>query len=380
MANAPAVVVPLHAQANPLTALVAGLPQLVVPPPGLSARDFLRQPLPQVPTQDGAASQSSPHNIHFHPVDFLHHGQYTELFHATLGGYPNNLNVNINFYPINPPPHAPQITVESQAVNFGRNYVLQPASFVLQHRIQQLRYDVEVNIETQPIRTGPTTTQSFKGYVDAVYSFNTRPLVMCEFKRPGCFNLDRWQMIAPSQGGQNAMPSMGNEAQKITKQLMKYAYATERPYFILSDWKSFLFIHLDNQLDQGLNKGAYIARTREKVPPPPHMPRRFDAQRSVTRRGMRYRDGNAGWPYLTARAVHCADATQFKIFVFAFVVEAHRREGARNNLDHPGGPGGGPGVVAFAPAPGVGPAAAGDDDDTDSDNDDGLLPDDQMVE
>jgi hypothetical protein len=356
--NAPQVPVALPQNNNPFPAFAAP----PVPAATINARDFLRLPIPQIATNDGAASQSSANNLFFHPVDFIHHDQYTLLFGPQLAGYPNAMQVPQNFHPINPPSNMNQITVEAQAVNLGRNYVLQPASFVLERRVPEISYDVEVSIETERIRTSTRKQKTFKGFVDAVYFYNDRPLVLCEFKRPGCFNLTKWRMTLPRRAAPGTMPSLGNEAKRISKQLMKYAHATDRPYFILSDWKNFLFVHLDNLLDNQIPKGAYIEYHRGTQAPAATVPGRFQAGASITR-ALGFARGNAGWPYLTARAVHCNDTAQFKVMVWAFVMEAHRREAARNNLDYPGPPGQPVVAMAVPPAVVVAPAAVNDDDD-----------------
>jgi hypothetical protein len=329
----PADVAHKDPEQSPIPTVLEKLPVLKLPKPEATAADFLRQPLPAFPTEDGSASTSTDSNIHFHHLDYIHFGQYKELFRG-YGGFPNNMQIDAKFYPINAPDPTRLLTIidEPETVNAGRNYVLLPVYTVLQHRVPELQYNVEVKVKTSPIKTTSEDAKSYEGFVDAVFSFKKRHLVMCEFKRPGCINLDRWQ-VNPSGPGREG-PSLGTEAQKISRQIIKYAYATGRPYFILSDWKSFLFVHVDNEQDNGIPREAYVEYSRRHIPPPPNMPGRFEAKelKKGDNNLQRFRGGNAGWPYLTARAVHCNDAKQHKILVYAFVMEAYIKEEARKNV------------------------------------------------
>jgi hypothetical protein len=333
----PAPVIALQPTPNPIPNILKDLPALALPEAKATAVDLLRQPLPAFTTVDGSASTSADANINFHHLDFIHFGQDKELFKG-YGGFPNNMEITARFYPINAPDsdHLTTISDEPEAVNAGRNYVLLPVYTVLQRRVPELQYNVEVKVTTSPIRISSEEPKGYEGFVDAIFSYKKRHLVMCEFKRPGCFNLNRWGVNPATQ--QRVGPSLGTEAQKISRQVMKYAYATGRPYFILSDWKNFLFIHLDNEQDNKIPKEAYVEYSRRHIPPPANMPGRFEAKE--LKRGdnnlQRFRGGNAGWPHLTARAAHCNDPNQHKILVYAFVMEAYIKEKERRNVAPPG--------------------------------------------
>lgn len=256
--------------------------------PSLTAEQFLDLAIPGVKgPNDGTPSDSTVNNRYFTPVGYIHLHQFQTMF-GDYGGYPSKMGIVEKFHPFNKLLHEPAVPkIEAQAVDLGRSHVLLPVAYVLQRKIpakHKLQYDVEAHVETPEITLPGVGKQTFDGYVDAIYYIDNKELVLCEFKRSGCIKLDKWTV--PSEG------LLGTDAQKITKQLMKYAYATQRKYFILSDWNNWLFFHLPD-----INREQLLVHNRT---------------------------GNAR--YLEAQGVHCDNASEFKVRVYAFVWNAYEKE------------------------------------------------------
>ena len=288
--------------------------------PPLSAKDMLDMHIPDIEANDDdVPSQSSVTNEHFSSPDAITYNQ-REMF-GNMGGYPN-LNIQRKFWPLNTL-QVGKITHEAQAVAAGRYYVLEPASFVLDGKIEGNEYCVEYPvISNVPHHTTGKIVQ-YDGYVDAVWRApktlkgDERPFAMCEFKRPGCMRPNWWKTRSDAP----------QSIKKMLKQAVKYHYAVGGKYFIFSDWRRFLFLE-------------FGAATRERMVEyhvrgthPPIVLGDNNPLRPVTPQ-LPTPQAN-GWPEFKANAYLCIESKNFKVLTFGIVWMAYREARRLNDLPVP---------------------------------------------
>lgn len=285
----------------------ANIPQPYTPPAGtLTARQLLDQVLPDFNiTGTGEASQSSGTNVNFENIKKISPNKHVTLFGNDRGGYPSALPAG-QFHPVSSVNFGP-VTHEAQAVNVCRHYILNPVSQVLAARIGQgnnvITYHVEEEVKGT-YKESSGTEKEYSGYVDAAWMVANDYIAFAEFKRPGALVADQW----------SSNTGLVSKAKTISQQVIKYAYATHKKYFLIGDAQLMIFLRLDDVND------SYVTNLRRR-PPGPGVSGASTAQPGSTRSGASV-PSQSGWPDITAQAVLSTNQILFKPQLYAFIVKA----------------------------------------------------------
>ena len=290
-------------------------------PPRLTAKELLDLPLPNITSIDsGGPSESSRLNDLFSPPERLLWNQAASCF-GNLGGYPNNIfppgpNQPL-FYPMNDVTDG-DIHTEAHAVEAGRKYILGPVSAIMHRKIQNNKYQVEYEVrgsipDPRPI-THPTRRQRLSGYVDAAWTAPEggvdRAYAFCEFKRTGALRDTLWPANGP----------LTEAALHVMRQVIKYAWCTNKRYWIVSSWDRALFIKIPHELP--LEGFTFHWQRRRQLPQNFQMPNAYmpTGQGQGTPLGQAL---NRGWRNGPIQAVLSTDRTRFKLQFYAFICKAY---------------------------------------------------------
>ena len=272
-----------HARAPPNAQLINGAKIL-------TAKQLLDQDIPPIdPSYYGEASNSSRNNELFFACfdrvtgDLNNYGYFLP---GNIGGY---LNANGDILPPGPP-NAPQprfipideapalhmIIDEQDTVIVSWHYIVTPLNAALFPKFQRLGFQGIRCISEDTVNlgrgiqnsTGGYPTKDLTGRMDVsweiVNSVGLREKFFClEFKRPGA--LSREDFTAPNP--QNLMgPGTGrltDTGKKISRQIIKYAYETQRRLFALCDWDNLVLLALPPRAT--FNRNMYLLFYRNQA-------------------------------------------------------------------------------------------------------------------
>jgi len=296
--------------------------------PNLTARELLDLPLPhfEEPKTPGNPSPSSHKNIYFWSPDKLLWDQYEDMFPKDLGGYPHNVihgkHPQPLFFPNNERPKGQKTDIEAQVVNVGRDYILTPVTDILLHKIIGLEYNVEglITGRVPDGRFGKPRYEGLSGYVDAVWGTDADgPFAFCEFKRRGVLRDALWKMKGNQERGQDPNTSiyLKEDAKHVIQQVVKYAWCTNKLYFMLCDWDRFFFLRFPRELP--LEAFTYYWRSGD-IPPGVVIPNQRPAEKGKGRSGANI---TSPYPDGPIQAVMSTNRALFKMQVQAFVCHSY---------------------------------------------------------
>jgi len=297
-------------------------------PPTLTAKQLLDLPLPNINIiHQGGPQESSRLNELFSPPETLLWDQAQSCF-GDLGGYPNHIfpaGPQHLFWPLNEVDDG-DILAEAQAVEAGRKYILGPVSSIIRRKFTNHKYHVEYDVRgsiPDPPPFTPSVTpilakrrQKLSGHVDAAWSVfengDRTAYAFCEFKRTDSLRDTLWR----THTGHLTEAALG-----VMRQVLKYAWCTNKRYFILCSWDRTLFIKIPHELP--LEGFTFYWQRKKQLPAGFQMP---NAYRSPTGQGQGTPLGppvnNKGWRNSPIQAFLSTDRTRFKLQFYAFICKA----------------------------------------------------------
>jgi len=320
--------------------------------PTLTARHLLDLPLPQMklPETPGDPSPSSSKNILFWVPDNLLYDQYKDIFPTDLGGYRADKVIDETrkpvteddhpwpprFYPDNEETGGQKLDIEAQVVHVGRKFILGPVTAIMRRKIQGIKYNVE-GLITGCVPQGrfkdSRKYQDLAGYVDAVWAtHDDEPFAFCEFKRWGVLRDDHWRQHGNEflEQDPNKTVYLSLDAQHVLQQVVKYAWCTNRLYFMVCDWSRILFLRFPKELP--LEAFTYYWRDGP-IPQGEVIP---NQQQPVMSRGRSkaFTGGTSYYPDGPIQAVMSTNMALFKMQVQAFICQSYEhRNDARRPFD-----------------------------------------------
>lgn len=189
-----------------------------------TTRELLESPPPftTLPASSRITHQSSHQNQLFASI-----GRITLWPHSDgLADYYCNQNITVpNHWPIQHDPTL-EMNSEAEAIYITRAYIMGPVVRALYYcgisrQVKLIPEDTAIagNIVS---RSDMTVRAEIPG--------GWRPFAIIEFKRPGAINIQEWEPAMSQNGG-----ALGPGADRICRQLHKYAYTYDTPYVAVCD-------------------------------------------------------------------------------------------------------------------------------------------------
>lgn len=263
-------------------------PQLINGARVLTAKQLIDQEVPNIPpAYYGEASNSSRNNELFFACfnrvtgDLNNYGFFLPAAGA-IGGYLNpngdilppvppgsNLPPQPRFIPIDEAPALHMIIDEQDTVIVSWHYIITPLNAALFPKFQRIGFKGIRCISEDTVNLGRAIQNSTGGYPtkdltgrmdvswEIVDNLDRREKFFCmEFKRPGA--LSREDFTTPNP--QNLMgPGTGrlsDTGKKISRQIVKYAYETQKRFFALCDWDNLVLLALPPRAT--FNRNMYL--------------------------------------------------------------------------------------------------------------------------
>jgi len=311
--------------------------------PNLTAKYLLDLILPVIkgPTKPTYPSVSAAKNFLFWVHDVLLWDQFEDIFPKDLGGYPNNIIDETQvppgykksdddpwpprFYPENKYPEGQGMDLEAQAVSIGRKYILDAVTTILRHKIIGIKYDVEHEVTgnvpkgvyEEGVKPEEKVTTNLAGYVDAVWlTDKDGPFAFCEFKRWGVLRDNLWKAKGQEQLGQDPTKEiyLSSSAQHVLQQVVKYAWCTNKLYFMVCDWERVLFLRIPKELPL---EALTVYWRSMQVPANETLPKPSGTTEK------QWTKSENGWPVVPIQAVMSTDPALFKMQILAFVWKSY---------------------------------------------------------
>ena len=284
--------------------------------PNLTARQLLDLALPDIETgEDKGPSKSSATNDEFDAPTRLLWNQHTSCFGHDLMGYPDKIlpaaKANQRFYAYDELDEG-EIMTEAQAVDAGREYILRPVSRILRHKFNGGKFRVEYLVTGEipsPTDSDHNRIQRISGNVDAAWTISENgkdnPYAFCEFKRVGVLKDSFWPTATNKE--------LTQSARKVLKQVLKYAWVTNKRYWMVSTWDRFLFLRIPDALPlEGFSYYWQDNISSRRV----QIPAQYSDQQPLPK------PLDSGWRTFPIQAVMSRDMAMFKILVYAFVCKS----------------------------------------------------------